>query len=518
MQTVTETAPPSLHRGKWWPLVAVALAIFMLLIDISVVNVALPTIQSQLHATFSELQWVVNAYALTLAAFQLTSGSLGDRLGRRTLFVTGVAWFAAASLGCGLAPNAAALDWLRALQGIGGAMMYANSLALISDNYEGRDRATAFAVWGAATGASVAIGPIIGGVLTTELSWRWIFFVNLPLAAIAATIAITRVRAHRPDVRRKIDWVGLVTFSAALVLLVYALVDGNSAGWTSAEILGLLAGAAVLLVVFCVVELRVHQPMLELRLFRRAGFCGTQIGNFAISASLYALFLYLTLYLQDVLHFSPLGAGLRLLALSVASFVAAPVAGKLTDRVPFRYLVSVALMLVGIGLLLMHGVTDTSAWTALLAGFIVAGIGSGAVNPPLGSLAVGVVPREAAGMGSGISITFRQVGIATGIAAMGAVFQRRVTDVLSHQLGPAAGGHTAQLGAAVSSGGISQALGKVPAAARTQVAHAAGVAFVSGLNLLIWIAAGVAFVGAAAAMVLIRQRDVISGQGPPVAK
>ncbi|MGH9055414.1 MAG: MFS transporter [Acidimicrobiales bacterium] len=498
-------------RGKWWPLAAVSVAIFMLLIDITVVNVALPNIQTDLHASFAELQWVVNAYALTLAALQLTAGTLGDRLGRRWLFIAGICLFALASLGCGLAPSAAALDFLRAVQGIGGAVMYSNSLALISDNYTGRDRATAFGVWGAVSGASVAVGPLIGGALTTSLSWRWIFFVNLPLAAIAVTISVARLQAARPEHSRRIDWTGLVSFSAALALLVFALIEGNSSGWTSAEIIGLLAGSAVLFGVFVAAEMRVRQPMVDMGLFRRPGFVGAQVGAFAISASLYSLFLFLTLYLQDVLDFNALGAGLRLLPLTVLALVSAPIAGKLTDRVPFRLLVSLSLGVTGAGVVLMYGVTPASSWTALLAGFVIAGIGSGAVNPPLGSLAVGVVPRHEAGMGSGVNITFRQVGIATGIAAMGAVFQSHITSYLSHHL-PQLGGQANQLGAAVASGGFGQAIARFPAGVRPQVRHVAAAGFVSGLNELFWIAAAIAFIGAVASLALIRQRDVISGQ------
>ncbi|MGH9044437.1 MAG: MFS transporter [Acidimicrobiales bacterium] len=513
--TQTAAARADTTHGKWWPLVAVSLAIFMLLIDITVVNVALPSMQRDLHASFADLQWVVNAYALTLAALQLTSGSLGDRLGRKRLFIAGIALFAASSLGCGLSPTAGSLDILRAVQGIGGAIMYANSIALISDNYEGRDRATAFGVWGAASGASVAIGPLIGGALTTELSWRWIFFVNIPIGIVAIVLSSMRLRAPRPETQRRIDWPGLVIFSGALGLLVYALIAANSVGWGSTEIIGLFVGAAFLLGGFVAIELRSDQPMLDLRHFRRLGFVGTQVGSFAISASLYAGFLYLTLYLQDVLGLDPLGAGLRLLAISVVSFVAAPIAGKLTDRASLRVLVSLSLGLVGAGLLLMHGITVASGWTALLAGFVIAGIGSGAVNPPLGSLSVGVVPRDAAGMGSGVAITFRQVGLATGVAAMGAIFQAHVTSVLLKQLPAMHSGMAHQLGAAVASGGIGEALARVAAPLRAHVDHVAKAAFVSGLNELFWIAAAIALVGAGLSFVLIRQRDVISGQGAP---
>jgi EmrB/QacA subfamily drug resistance transporter len=494
--------------GKWWPLVTVSLATFMLLLDVTIVSVALPGIQAGLGATFGQLQWVIDAYALSLAALQLTSGSLGDRLGRKRLFIGGIVLFALASLACGLAPSATTLDVFRGIQGVGGAAMFATALALVGVHYQGRDRATAFSVWGAVAGASTAAGPVLGGVLTTELSWRWIFFINLPLAALAIAIAARVLRSARPGERRSVDIAGLVLFSAMLVLLVYALVQGNSAGWSSREIIGLLIGAAVLAVFFVVVELRQSQPMLPLRYFRRPGFVGAQIAGLAMNGSLYALILYLTLYLQDVLGETALRAGLRLLVISGLSLIAAPIAGRLSDRIPYRLLLSGALVLTGVGIALMHGLTPASAWTALLIGFVLAGIGSGAVNPPLGSLAVSVVPQRESGVGSGTNNTFRQVGISAGIAVMGAVFAGHISSKLTDVLPQASPGQVRRLSSAVSSGGLRQVLPHIPPAVRGTVAHAARAAFIGGLNELFWIAAGIAIIGGLACLVLIRPRDL----------
>jgi len=497
-------------HGKWWPLAAVCVAVFMLLIDVTVVNVALPDIQRELHASFSNLEWVIDAYALTLAAFQLTSGSLGDRLGRKPIFVGGIAVFAASSLACGLAPTATTLDWFRAVQGVGGAVMFANSLAILGANYSGRDRGTAFGVWGATVGASVAVGPLVGGALTSGIGWRWIFFVNLPIAAVAIGISLRGLRGSPAEERRRLDLLGLLLFSAGLILLVLALIRGNDDGWASGRIIGLLAGAGALLVAFILTELRLDEPMLDVRLFRRAGFTGAQIAAVGISASMFALFLYLTLYLQDILGFSAFATGVRLLPITLLTFVAAPGAGKLSARVPFRWLIGTGLVIVAVGQFLMHGVTSTSAWTALLAGFLVGGVGNGLINPPLGSLAVGVVERERSGMGAGVNNTFRQVGLATGIAAFGAIFQNRVAHTISAapQVPAAVKG---QLAAAVSSGGVQQALQHVPPAHREQIAAVAKSAFTGALNDLFIVGAVVAAAAGVLCLLLIQQRDVISG-------
>ncbi len=412
---------------KWWTLIVVSMAIFMLLLDITVVNVALPEIQHKLHSSFADVQWVVNAYALTLAAFLLTAGSVSDLIGRRRVFVAGLVVFTAASAACGLSRSPLVLNLARAVQGTGGAMMFATSLALIAQAFHGKDRGTAFGVFGAVTGAAVAVGPVLGGVITTGLGWEWIFFVNVPIGAIAVFVTLTQVADSRDPNATGVDWAGLVTFSTSLFLLVFALVQGNEKGWGSTEILSLLIAAAVLLAAFLAVELLQRRPMLDMSLFRRPAFAGANIVAFAISGSFFAMFLYLTLYIQDVLGYSPLQAGLRFLPVTLLSFAVAPVAGKLTVRVPVRLLLGSGLVLAGAGLLAMTVVDASSGWTTLIPGFVLGGAGIGLINPPLASTAIGVVPPERSGMASGINSTFRQVGIATGIAGLGAVFEHKVT-------------------------------------------------------------------------------------------
>jgi EmrB/QacA subfamily drug resistance transporter len=500
------------QHGKWWPLAAVCLAVFMLLIDVTVVNVALPSIQAQLGASFSALQWVVDAYALTLSVFQLTSGTLGDRLGRKPVFITGIAIFTVFSLACGLAPTPETLDAFRALQGIGGAIMFANSLAIIGENYAGRDRGTAFGVWGATTGASIAIGPLIGGAVTSGIDWRWIFFINLPIGAVAILLAARRLGHSVAEQQRRVDWAGLALSGAGITTLVYALIEGNSAGWGSAEILVLFAATAVLLAAFIFAERRVAEPMLDVRLFRRPGFSGAQLAAFTISASLFSLFLYLTIYLQDILGYSAFGAGLRLLPITALTFLAAPLAGKLSARLPYRWLIGGGLALVAVASVLMTGLSASSSWAALLIGFVVGGFGSGLINPPLGSLAVSVVERDRAGMGAGVNNSFRQIGLATGIGMFGALFASRVSSVLTSRLPGLPPGRVSSAANAVAAGAVHQLVGHTPPHYRAALAHAARVAFVSGLNELFWVCAAIAAVGAVGSMLLIRQRDLVSGQ------
>jgi EmrB/QacA subfamily drug resistance transporter len=473
---------------KWWTLLAACLATFMLLLDVTVVNVALPDIRRELGGSFTDMQWVVDAYALGLATLLLASGSLADLLGRRLVFVTGIVVFVVSSFVCGLADSPTILNISRAAQGLGGAMMFATSLALIAQEFAPNERGTAIGLWGATTGFAVAVGPVVGGVITEHLGWEWIFFVNVPVGLATLAMTLTQVPEGERDTSARIDWAGLVTFSGALFCLVLALIRGNDEGWGSALIVGLLAASVLLMAAFAAVELRSERPMLDLHLFRIPAFTGAQITAFALHASMFAMFLYIVIYVQSILGYSPLEAGVRFLPISVLSFVVAPVAGKLAERLPIRGFLGVGLGLVGIGLLLMGGIKPGDDWTTLLPGFIVAGIGIGCVNPPLATAAIGVVEPRRSGAASGINSTFRQVGIATGIAGLGALFQARVTDKLG----------SSELGEAVVSG-----------QAHTGVAQRA---FIDGLNEILIVAAVVAFVGGALAFALVRSRDLVANQ------
>jgi EmrB/QacA subfamily drug resistance transporter len=462
--------------SKWWTLLVVCLSVFMLLLDITIVNVALPSIQKDLGSSFEDLQWVVDAYALALAAVLLPFGSLGDLLGRRRVFVVGLVLFSAASLLCGLSGSPTMLNLARGIQGIGGAMMFATSLALIAQEFAPHERGTALGLWGATTGFAVAVGPLVGGALTDGLGWEWIFLVNVPIGFATAAITLMRVPTSTRDPSARIDWAGLVSFSAALFCLVLALIRGNDDGWGSPKILTLLTTAALLLLIFVTVERRSEQPMLDLRLFRVPTFTGAQIVAFSLHASLFSMFLYITLYLQNVLRYSPLEAGLRFLPVSVLSFLVAPAAGKLAERLGVRAFLSTGLALIGLGLLLMSGIDPSDDWTTLLPGFILGGIGIGCVNPPLATAAIGVVEPRRSGAASGINSTFRQVGTAVGVAGLGAILQGKLT----HSLG--AGGFAAP---------------------------GTGAAYIDALNELFVVAAVVAFTGSVLALALVRRRDFV---------
>jgi EmrB/QacA subfamily drug resistance transporter len=508
---------------KWWTLIAVSVAIFMLLLDITVVNVALPSIQHSLHSSFADLQWVVNAYALTLAAFLLTAGALADLLGRRRIFTLGLVVFTLSSVVCGVSSTPLMLNIARAVQGVGGAMMFATSLALLAEAFRGKERGTAFGVFGAVTGAAVAVGPVVGGLITSAIGWEWIFFVNAPIGVAAIFITLTQVTESRDPNATGVDWAGLVTFSGSLFLLVYALVQGNEKGWGSTRIVACLAGAVVLIVLFLIAELRQRRPMLDLSLFRRPAFAGASIVAFSVSASIFAMFLYLTLYIQDVLGFGPLQAGVRFLPITLLSFVVAPIAGRLSVRVPVRLLLGGGLLLVGAGLLAMTAVDASSAWTVLIPGFLLTGVGIGMINPPLASTAIGVVHYSRSGMASGINSTFRQVGIVTGIAGLGAIFEHEITHTTTAKLA-AAGQLPAvqsaahgQLKTLLVSGEVQTIFHTLPHAAQTALAHAYRVGFTEAFDVILVIAAAIALVGAALAFALVRSRDFVASEGGPPA-
>jgi len=504
------------QRGnKWWTLVAVCLGTFMLLLDITIVNVALPDIQQALHSSFSDLQWVVDAYALTLAAFLLTAGSLADMYGRRLMYLAGLVVFTAASALCGFAQTTLMLQLSRGLQGVGGAIMFAVSLALLADAFRGKERGAAFGIWGAVTGLAVAIGPLAGGVLTTGLSWRWIFFVNVPFGVAAVIIAMLKVAESRSPQASGPDWPGFVLFTVALSSLVYGLIESNQKSFTDQLVLGCFALAAVLLVAFVIAEMRMAHPMFDLKLFTLPTFTGGSVAAFGLSASIFSVLLYLVLYLQDVLGFSALATGVRVMVLSGAILVTATVAGRLSSKVPVRLLIGPGLILIGVGLLLMRGLNAGSGWTHLIPGMIVGGAGIGLVNPPLASTAVGVVAPQRAGMASGINSTFRQVGIATGIALLGTLFSSQVKNVVQAKVAavPGLSGKGPEVASAVQSGKVGTLIGSLPAQARQTVATITRTAFTTGLNHILLVAAIIAFVAGVVSLVAIRGKDFASQTG-----
>jgi len=465
--------PVSVHKN--WTLAAVLLGIFMLLVDVTIVIVALPSIRGSLHTSFSDVQWTIDAYSLSLAALLLPTGSLADILGRRRVFALGLGVFTFGSLLCGLAQSGLMLIVCRAVQGIGGATVFATSLALLAQTFHGRERGMAFGAWGAVAGVATAVGPLLGGLLTTELSWRWIFLVNLPVGIAAIAITLTRVHEFRPSHARSVDLAGFAVFTVGLVALVYGLIESSRRGWGDGVVIGAFAVAVLMLAAFPVVERLQRQPMFDLTLFRKPTFVGGSIAAFAMNGSLYAMLLYLVLYFQNALHYSALGTGLRLVVITGGSLITAIPAGRLSERIPVRWLIGPGLLLVGFGLLLMRGIGPGSSWTHLILGFAIAGAGSGMVNPPLASTAVGVVEPRDAGMASGINTTFRQIGIATSVAALGSIFATKLVGTT----------HT------------------------TVTAH-----YASALNELLLITAILALTAGLITMLLVRQKDFAHHRAP----
>jgi EmrB/QacA subfamily drug resistance transporter len=401
--------------------VAVAcIATAMLMLDISVVNTALSDISESLDTGISGLKWLIDAYALPLAATVLTAGSIADRFGRRRLFVIGLAIFTAASAACGAAPTIELLVAGRAIQGLGASIMFATALALIGQVSTTADqRAKALAAFGAAIGAAFAIGPFVGGSLTEAFGWRAIFLVNVPIGLAALQIATRRVGEGRDPRPRRVDLPGQMLLISGLFLLVFALLRGNDSGWGSAEIVGTLAGAAVLLAAFLVVEHRSAYPMLPLGLLRQRKFAGPQIAVVGISASFFAGFLYMTLYLQGVLGLSPIQTGLAYLPGTFVVFLVSALSAQLATRMDPARIAVIGLAFVSIGMAVLLLADVGSSWTATLPGLLLASIGTGLFNPAGSSLALDALPPEQGGLASGANDTFRQAGVVIGVALLG---------------------------------------------------------------------------------------------------
>ncbi|WP_030605760.1 MFS transporter [Streptomyces achromogenes] len=472
---------------SWGTLTAICLGTFMLLLDVTIVVVALPDMAGSLHASLGDLQWVVDGYALALAALLLGAGAAADILGRRRVHVVGVVLFALASLLCGLASDPGLLVAARALQGIGGAAMFATTLPLLGSVYQGRQRSAALGVWGAVSGGAAAVGPVLGGLITEGPGWRWIFFVNLPVSVVAVWLTLRTVPESRGPRGMSVDWAGTVSFAVFAGGATYAVVRAGEDGWTAPATLTAFAVAALAVVVFALVERRVAHPLLDLSLLRRPAFVGTMLGAFAFNGVAFGAIPYLSIWMQTLLGMSPVRGGLTLLPMTVVSMVVAVLVGRLLHGVPAWLTVGGGLLLVGTGTLCQAVLGAGSDWTALVPGFVLVGAGTGFVAPTVAGAALASVPAERAGMAGGAVNTVRQLGYALGVAVIGTVLTSRMTGRLPDDAAHALAGGGA--GALLRDG--------VPE-------HSLRAAFASGLNGALVVAGLAGLVAGALVMALVR--------------
>src|SRR5579875_1994970 len=457
------------ENRKWWTLLAVCFGLFMIMLDNTVVNVALPTMEKDLGVSLSSLEWIVTAYALTFAALMITGGKLADMYGRRRIFVVGLAIFTLSSLACGLAPNAGFLIGARAVQGSGAALMNPATLSIITATFPPKQRGKAIGIWAGVSALALAIGPLVGGLITENLNWNWIFFVNVPVGALGVLASQIFIRESRDTSHeQRLDLPGLATSGAALLALSYALIEGGADGWTSGRILGLFAASAVLLVAFVLLELRQRLPMLDLSLFRIGAFAGANIVAMMVSLAMFGVFFFVSLYIQNILGYSATQAGAMFLPMTILIILVAPAAGRLSDKLGSRWLMGGGMTLLGVSLLLYQRVSVHSDFWTLLPAMLVGGVGMAMTMSPMTSAAMGAVPVDKAGVGSGVLNSFRQVGGALGIALIGAI----LASYLHHRPG-------------------------TPAAAQD---------YVNGLHAALAVSAGISLAAALVAVLTVRRR------------
>jgi EmrB/QacA subfamily drug resistance transporter len=462
------------ENRRWWTLGAVAFGLFMIMLDNTVVNVALPSIQRDLGVGLSELQWIVAGYALTFAALMLTGGKLADHYGRRLIFVVGLTIFTLASLGCGLAESGEVLIAARVVQGAGAALMNPATLSIISATFPPEQRGMAIGIWAGVSALALAIGPLVGGLLTDHLDWSWIFFVNVPVGVLAVAASFLVIEESRDmSEERRLDLPGQVFGGLGLFALTYALIEANTYGWTSGRILGAFAVAAVSLAVFLWLEHVQRVPMLDLALFRNGTFAGANTVILLVALAMFGVFFFVSLYMQNILGFSAVETGAAFLPMTVLIILIAPIAGKTTDRIGSRWLMTVGMVLVGLQLLYLSSMgVDENFWD-LLPGLLVGGVGMALVMTPSAAAAVRSVPVDQAGVGSAVLNAFRQVGGSLGIAVMGAIIAAEIGDRRSPE------------------------------------------AFVDGFSTALVVAALIAFAGAAVALATVRTHRT-AGEPAPV--
>jgi EmrB/QacA subfamily drug resistance transporter len=415
---------------KWWTLAAVAFGLFMIMLDNTVVNVALPSIAADLQADLSELEWIVTGYALTFASLMLTGGKLADLMGRRLIFVAGLVIFTLSSLACGLATSGEMLIGARVVQGAGAALMNPATLSIIAATFPPRQRGTAIGIWAGVSAIALAIGPLVGGLLTEHVDWSWIFFVNVPIGVLAIAASLILIPESKDEsAEQRLDLPGLVTSGLGLFALTYGLIEANTYGWTSGRILGSFAVAVVMLTAFVLLEMRQRIPMLDLTLFRNGTFVGANLAVLLVALAMFGVFFFVSLYMQGVLGYSAVQTGAAFLPLTLLIVLVAPIAGKASDRIGSRWLMTGGMLLVATQLLYFsrQGV-DATFWT-LLPGFLIGGAGMALVMTPSAAAAVRALPVDKSGVGSAVLNAFRQVGGSMGIAIMGAIMAHEIGGV-----------------------------------------------------------------------------------------
>jgi EmrB/QacA subfamily drug resistance transporter len=408
-------------QRKWWTLAAVSFGLFMIMLDNTVVNVALPAIQKDLGADLSELQWIVTGYALTFAALMLIGGKLADAYGRRLLFVVGIVIFTGASLWCGLADSGEMLIAARIVQGAGAAMMNPATLSIIAATFPPRERGMAIGIWAGVSALALAIGPLVGGLLTEHLSWHWIFFINVPVGIVAIVASFLLIDESKDETHESLDIPGLATSALGLFALTYGLIEGNGYGWSSARIVGSFVVAAVSLTSFIVIERRRRSPMLDLSLFRSGTYTGANVTMLLVALAMFGVFFFVSLYMQNVLGYSAVQAGAAFLPMTVIIILVAPIAGKASDRFGSRWLMTIGMVLLGVQLLYLSQLGADATFWNLLPGFVVGGIGMAMTMTPTAAAAVRAVPVQKAGVGSAVLNAMRRVGGSVGVALMGAI-------------------------------------------------------------------------------------------------
>jgi EmrB/QacA subfamily drug resistance transporter len=409
------------EQRKWWTLAAVAFGLFMIMLDNTVVNVALPSIQRDLGADLSSLQWIVTGYALTFAALMLIGGKLADAYGRRLIFVVGIAVFTLSSLACGLAGSEEVLIGARVVQGAGAALMNPATLSIIAATFPPRQRGTAIGIWAGVSALALAIGPLVGGLLTEHVGWEWIFFVNIPVGILGIAASLLLIEESKDSTHERLDIPGLLTSALGLFALTYGLIEANAYGWGSARIVGSFAVAAVSLAAFLVLERRQRAPMLDLSLFRSGTYTGANLVVLFVALAMFGVFFFVSLYMQNVLGYSAVQAGAAFLPMTILIILVAPIAGRTSDRVGSRWLMTAGMTLLAVQLLYFSQLgADADFWN-LLPAMLIGGVGMSLTMTPSAAAATRAVPVDKAGVGSAVLNAFRQVGGSVGIALMGAI-------------------------------------------------------------------------------------------------